>query len=154
MNVTLMHNPTAGDQTPGAKKLLGWLEDLGHRVTYRSTKKGKFAEALKDLGDLVVVAGGDGTVNRVARHLVGTGIPLAIIPIGTANNIAAALGLRGKPKKIIAGLESARPLAFDVGLVRGPWGESRFFEGVGVGLLAEAICLAKSKKEDGSAPSD
>jgi diacylglycerol kinase (ATP) len=152
MNVTLMHNPGAGDQTLKAKKLTGWLEDLGYRVNYQSTRKKKFLEALKDPGDLVVVAGGDGTVNRVARHLVGTGVPLAIVPVGTANNIASALGISGKPKKLVAGLESAKPLTFDVGLVRGPWGESRFFEGVGVGLLAEAICLAASKKEAGAKP--
>jgi diacylglycerol kinase (ATP) len=149
MHITLIHNPKAGDEGPGAKKLTGWLEDLGHQVTYQATREKRFAEVLKEPGDLVVVAGGDGTVNKVARHLVGAGVPLAIVPLGTANNIANALGITGKPKAVIAGLESARPLAIDVGLIRGPWGESRFFEGVGVGLFTEAMCLVQSKNDAG-----
>lgn len=43
--------------------------------------------------DLVVAAGGDGTVSLVAGALAGTGVPLAILPIGTANVFAQVLGL-------------------------------------------------------------
>jgi YegS/Rv2252/BmrU family lipid kinase len=41
--------------------------------------------------DRVIVAGGDGTLNTVVQELVGTGLPLAIIPLGTANNTARTL---------------------------------------------------------------
>ena len=41
--------------------------------------------------DRVVVAGGDGTLNTVVQGLIGTGLPLAIIPLGTANNLARTL---------------------------------------------------------------
>ena len=41
--------------------------------------------------DRVVVAGGDGTLNAVVQGMVGTGLPLAIIPLGTANNLARTL---------------------------------------------------------------
>jgi diacylglycerol kinase (ATP) len=146
VRATLMHNPGAGDSTPSGKKLARWLEELGYRVAYQSTKQKKWAKALEDPGHLVVVAGGDGTVNKVARHLLGTAVPLTILPLGSANNIARALGITGKPKKLIAGLKTARHTSFDVGLVRGSWGESPFFEGVGVGLFAEAMCLADSKE--------
>jgi diacylglycerol kinase (ATP) len=154
MRATLMHNPKAGDKGPSGKKLTRWLEGAGYSVSYQSTRKKRFAEALKKPGELVVVAGGDGTVTKVARHLVGTGTPLAIVPLGTANNIAGALGITGKPKQIIAGLESARPKSIDVGLVRGPWGELRFFEGVGVGLFTEAMCLADWKDATGDSHPD
>jgi diacylglycerol kinase (ATP) len=146
MHAILMHNPEAGDQTPSGKKLARWLERLGYRVTYQSTKKKNWAKALDCPKHLVVVAGGDGTVNKVARHLLGSGVPLAIMPLGSANNIARALGIIGKPKKLIFGLESGRHTSFDVGLVRGSWGESAFLESVGVGLFAEAMCLVDSKE--------
>jgi diacylglycerol kinase (ATP) len=145
MRVTLMHNPKAGDQGLSRKKLARWLEQAGYTVRYQSTRKKKFADVLKDPGDLVIVAGGDGAVTKVARHLVGTGTPLAILPLGTANNIARALGIRGKPRELIAALKSARRVSLDVGLARGPWGEVRFLEGVGVGLFTEAMCLADAK---------
>jgi diacylglycerol kinase (ATP) len=151
MRVTLMHNPRAGGGGPSRKKLTRWVEDAGYAVSYQSTRKKKFAEALKEPGDLVIVAGGDGTVTKVARHLVGSGTPMAIVPLGTANNIAGALGIRGKPKQIIAGLESARSMNLDVGLVQAPWGQVRFFEGIGVGLFTEAMCLADAKDAAGNA---
>jgi diacylglycerol kinase (ATP) len=153
MRVTLMHNPKAGDEGPSAKKLIGSLENAGYAVRYQSTRKKQFAKALKEPGDLVIVAGGDGTVTKVARHLVGTETPLAILPLGTANNIAGALGIRGKPKHVIAALESARAMSLDVGRVRASWGELRFFEGIGVGLFTEAMCLADSKDAAGDAQS-
>jgi diacylglycerol kinase (ATP) len=146
VRATLMHNPAAGDQTPSGKKLARWIEELGYDVAYQSTKQKKWAKALEDPGHLVVVAGGDGTVNKVGRHLLGSAVPLAILPLGSANNIARALGIMGKPRKLIAGLEWARHTTFDVGLVRGSWGESRFFEGVGLGLFTEAMCLVDSKE--------
>ena len=43
--------------------------------------------------DRVVVAGGDGTLNSAVQGLVGTGLPLAIIPLGTANNTARTLDI-------------------------------------------------------------
>jgi diacylglycerol kinase family enzyme len=90
--------------------------------------------------DVVVAMGGDGTVGKVARALNGRHIPIALLPMGTANNIAAALGLRGRDlPRLIAGWNDATPRPFDVGVARGPWGERRFLESVGVGLLSEAI---------------
>ena len=53
----------------------------------------KVREALDKKPDLVVVAGGDGTIRPIASELDGTNIPLAIIPVGTFNNLALSLGL-------------------------------------------------------------
>jgi diacylglycerol kinase family enzyme len=48
--------------------------------------------------DLVVAAGGDGTVRGCAEGLAGTGVPLAIVPHGTANLLARSLGIPGHPR--------------------------------------------------------
>ncbi len=57
------------------------------------------ALALEGGAGLVVAAGGDGTVSGVARALVGTGVPLAIVPMGTANQLAEQLGVPKSPEK-------------------------------------------------------
>lgn len=49
--------------------------------------------ALEDGAELVIASGGDGTLSAVAQVVAGTGIPLGIIPRGTANALAVALGL-------------------------------------------------------------
>lgn len=51
------------------------------------------AETARKGFDLMIAAGGDGTIAEVADGLVGTGIPLGIIPVGTANVLARELGL-------------------------------------------------------------
>ena len=88
----------------------------------------------------MVVAGGDGTVGKVARSLVGSRIPIAVLPMGTANNIARTLGLTGTTfQDLIEGWNAARCVNFDVGVAKGPWGSKCFIEGFGVGLFAEMM---------------
>jgi len=62
--------------------------------------------ALADHADppVVVVIGGDGTVREAAEALIGRGIPLAVIPAGTGNVLAGAIGVRG----VRSGLDAIR----------------------------------------------
>lgn len=145
MRVTLIHNPEAGDdEGPTGKTLVSLIRGEGHRVAYQSSKK-KWKPALADPGDLVAVAGGDGTVGKVARRLVGRGVPVAVLPTGTANNVATTLGLAQAPlAQLVAGWSAARRVRFDVGVARGPWGSRVFIEGFGVGLFAGALARAKA----------
>ena len=140
MRVTLIHNRKAGaNDQPAADEFQAMIAAAGHAVTCHSPG-GEAWRPLDDPGDLVAVAGGDGTVGAVAVRLVGRRVPIAVLPVGTANNIAQALGVADTPlEELIAGWPTARRMGFDVGIIHGPWGATRFIEGVGVGLLARAI---------------
>jgi diacylglycerol kinase family enzyme len=139
VRVTLLLNPGAGKGATSPEELRRAIEAAGHQVEVREARKKKVASALDHAGDLLAVAGGDGTVGRVMKALAGTGVPMTILPTGTANNIATSLGIRGEPGALAARWEKLSFRPVDVGTVRGPWGESRFVESVGIGLLGELI---------------
>jgi diacylglycerol kinase (ATP) len=148
MRITLIHNPKAGDQKHGRKQLMAALADARHDTTYQSTNERGYKKALKESSDLVLVAGGDGTVAKVACLLLDRETPLSVLPLGTANNLAGNLGFDHSPEEIIACLERGRKRVFDVGVARGPWGKRYFFEAAGGGLLADYLQTAhrESKK--------
>jgi len=152
MRITLIHNPKAGDARHGKDQLMAALAEAGHHATYQSTKEPGFKKALKQPADLVLAAGGDGTIGKVAFRLIDSGIPLSVLPLGTANNLARALGFVASPEEIIARLKGGKKQVFDVGLATGPWGDRYFFEGVGGGLLADYVRAAKkAEKRNGKA---
>jgi diacylglycerol kinase family enzyme len=140
----LLHNPTAGASHPNADELMRQLKAAGFRPKYQSSKDG-YRQTLLKGWDLVIVAGGDGTVARVARRLRNREIPLAILPIGSANNIARALGLNGDIDALISHLPTAQPKRLYIGVARGPWGKRRFLEAVGFGTIAKAIAHSGPK---------
>jgi diacylglycerol kinase (ATP) len=151
MRVTLVRNPTAGDQALDRLQLRELLVQAGHTAIDRSTK-GKWREALREPGDLVAVAGGDGAVRKVVLELAerGSRVPVAIIPAGTANNIARTLGLFGDASELIGSWrpESARP--FDLGTLTVGGTRTRFAESFGGGSCAELIALGKPQLEEPS----
>ena len=95
----------------------------------------------------MLAAGGDGTVAKVACRLVDSGIPLSVLPLGTANNLARALGFVASPEEIITRLDGGKKRTVDVGLACGPWGERYFFEGAGGGLLADYVRAARKERK-------
>ena len=148
MRVTLIHNPGAGRQGKNdADKLVELLEHAGHEVRYQSSKEDGWKKTLKRPAELVVIAGGDGTVSRVARRMAGRGVPLAALPSGTANNISRSLGLVERPfEELIRSWPEARRVKLDVGIAEGPWGKKRFVEGVGAGLFARLLASGAGKR--------
>jgi diacylglycerol kinase (ATP) len=71
----------------------GWSETLWFETTEDDPGQGMTQQALDGNVDLVIAAGGDGTVRAVAEKLRGTGIPLALLPSGTGNLLARNLNL-------------------------------------------------------------
>ena len=139
MKITLIHNPGAGGGQD-ASALVDLIAEAGHDVRHRSTKE-DWKPLLEKPADLVVASGGDGTVRRVALAAAEHGLPFAVIPVGTANNIAKTIGLLGDASELIE-TWSASPRArqpFDLGEAVAPWGRERFVEGVGAGLIGDLI---------------
>jgi diacylglycerol kinase family enzyme len=142
MRITLMHNPEAGGAKHGKKELVAALAKAGHRATYQSTQKSDYKKALKKPTDLVLAAGGDGTVVKVACGLIDTGIPLSVLPLGTANNLARSLGFVASPEEIIVQLQGGKKRPFDIGVAWSSWGRRYFFEAIGGGLFADYVRAA------------
>jgi diacylglycerol kinase family enzyme len=134
----LIHNPTAGDERPTALDLQQMLSESGFQVRYQSTKK-DWKKALQWKADLIVAAGGDGTVAKVFRTMAGRDTPLAVFPIGTANNVARTLRIVGDAHEVIASWRTLTPRRFDLGTIRTGDRERIFVEAAGGGLFADSM---------------
>jgi diacylglycerol kinase family enzyme len=156
MSLTLIHNPTAGDdEQPSKDELLRLMRHAGYDVVYQSTQEDQWDHVLHEASDLVVAAGGDGLVGRVGKRLIGRQTPMAILPLGTANNIARTIGLLDMSlTDLMAGWTTARRMKYDVGIARGPWGSTFFLEGVGVGLFTETMARLDATGNDDLADTD
>lgn len=93
--------------------------------------------AHRDEIDCVIIAGGDGTINAAGRALVETGLPLGVIPTGTANDFARSIGIPPDPVAAAAVIAEGTTHRVDIGDVNG----HLFFNVASVGLAAD---LAKS----------
>src|SRR5690606_19966284 len=93
MRTLILHNPTAGDRHFRGDTLARIFRDAGHAVTYRDVKADGIDRDAAAEADLIVIAGGDGTVGKAVRAIGDLGRQLVIVPLGTANNIARSLGL-------------------------------------------------------------
>lgn len=95
--------------------------------------------------DMVVAAGGDGTVNSVAEGVMRTGLPLGILPMGTANDLARTLHLPTDLAGAAAVIAARRTKAIDVGEVNG----HPFFNVASLGLsadLAEGLTAERKRR--------
>ncbi|MBE9158293.1 hypothetical protein IQ265_15870 [Nodosilinea sp. LEGE 06152] len=144
MKVTLIHNSKAGDDDqPSKDVLLSLMKQAGYEVNYQSAKDDNWVAALENPGDLVVAAGGDGTVGKVAKRLVGQQTPMAVLPLGTANNIAKTLGLMDSPlEQLIAEWATAPRIKVDSAIASGAWGKTHLIESLGMGLFAQTMSKA------------
>lgn len=123
-------NPISGH---GNKtRVVSRLEKKDCKVVY--TEYAGHAEKLAREADedIVVAVGGDGTVNEVARGLIGTGKTLGIIPRGSGDGLALHLGLNHDINRSIRIIEKGNTKILDAGTINGRY----FFSVCGVGLDA------------------
>lgn len=96
----------------------------GRKVTYQFCKSAedgtsKALEAVADGIDLVLVAGGDGTVNTVGCSLIGTNTIIGVIPSGSGNGFARHFEIPLGPNKAVRALADAKVKSIDIGKVNG-----------------------------------
>jgi diacylglycerol kinase (ATP) len=95
------------------------------------------AAAVRSGADLVVVWGGDGTVNEVGSALVGSTTALGLVPAGSGNGLAASLCVPREPAAALERIFSTPPRAVDVGFLA----DRPFFNVAGIGLDAHIADL-------------
>ena len=140
MRALLVHNPTAGSGRHSREGLLARLGDAGFSTREFSSKEDAYKAALATGDtDIVIIAGGDGTVGKVVRRISDRTVPVAILPLGTANNVARNLGIAGESETLVPKLRDAPTKRLDVGCASGPWGDRNFLESVGWGALAKVV---------------
>lgn len=151
MNIVLLHNESAGEGELDGDQLVAEINNAGHKVLHVLREADDLASLLRDPAlascDLVVAAGGDGTVDKAGYALLGSGVAMTVLPLGTANNVARALGIvpHTPVEELIAAWARFQVRPMDVAAVRHvAGGETRtFLEAFGVGVFPEVIRRAK-----------
>lgn len=139
MRVCLFWNHTAGGGA-SLDELKQAIGRAGHEIVRVVSRPEELSHHHTRDVDCVAAAGGDGTIARAGRLLAGGTIPLAIVPMGTANNIATSLGIVGPLDEIVTRWAARNVAGADMGTVEGTGDDSRhFLEAVGCGLVTDCI---------------
>lgn len=144
LRLLIIHNPVAGQRhRRRLRATLRRIEAGGSAMRVIETKGPGDAERLaREVRagdcDVLVVAGGDGTINEVVNGLLaapGPVPPLALIPLGTANVLALEIGLGTRPREVAQTIAEGRRLSIQPGRVNG----RHFVMMVGAGFDAEVV---------------
>ncbi|WP_295823249.1 diacylglycerol kinase family protein [uncultured Deinococcus sp.] len=139
---TLLYNAAAGSQRRASPDALhhALLDADYDAEVWLTTRPEDVIERLPHITGTLFIAGGDGTLRAAALHaLHRPDLILGVLPLGTANNVARAWSAMGDPLEVARSYRDAAPAPFDVGRVRGQWGEDHFLEACGCGLFAEVL---------------
>jgi diacylglycerol kinase (ATP) len=148
MRIVAIVNPMSGagmDSGVARRRVTMIREEVARRgleaeihLTERSGHGRELAAGAVATGaDLVIVWGGDGTVNEVGGGLSGSRTVLGLIPAGSGNGLAGALGVPRDPRAAIATALEGRTLAVDVGTLN----DRPFFNVAGIGFDAHVARL-------------
>ncbi|PYL77089.1 MAG: hypothetical protein DMF26_05065 [Verrucomicrobia bacterium] len=129
MRVLLIHNPKAGDRKHSKKQLMASLTRCGHQAFYQSIKGRGWKKAFKKPVDLVVAAGGDGTVHKTAWFTESV-------------------------DEILQSLHCGKGQPFDVGVARKSSRSEYFLEAAGGGLFADYFPAAKANEKNYASPEE
>jgi diacylglycerol kinase (ATP) len=130
-------NPRARRGTGSISTAVGRLESAGIDVRQMSVGDDEtLADIIRrgaDSVDMVIVGGGDGTLNAAAPTLVETGLPLGVLPLGTANDFARTVSIPMDPSRAADIISAGYLRDIDLGDVNG----HLFFNVASIGFSAE-----------------
>lgn len=141
--VKLLYNPKAGDEDHSPDELISLIESKGHACEYASVKDSGWHKISNEV-DFLIVAGGDGTVRKVIdkllqRKLIDKLFPIAILPLGTANNLAKTLEVDLQTENAVDLWNIVNKRSFDVGKIYGLGRQKFMIEGLGFGVFPSLI---------------
>lgn len=142
--IILYYNDTAGNYQLGDEKLTALLNDYGYHVIGAVPIEKGFKLRDNTQTDVIVIAGGDGSIRNVCLHLLNNNYQnetLAILPFGTANNIALHLGyhLKSSLSQICKKWDEKIVTHFDIGNCQIENESFPFVEGFGIGIFPALI---------------
>lgn len=155
----IIHNPTSGNAEHSKKELVKMVEKTGYEVNYISTDDEGWEKFDQNNLDLIFVAGGDGTVRKLAAVLLKNNvldkqIPIHLLPLGTANNIAKSLGIPTDKDWNIKTSAEGKIKKFSCGRITGLQDEEFFLESVGFGIFPELLSEMENNKIEDETPSE
>lgn len=140
--VRVILNPTARHgRSPYVTRAIERLRSLGAEVAVFETAQRGDAEAFaRDAArsgeaSSIIAAGGDGTINEIVNGMAGSSVPLGLLPLGTANVLAAELGLPGDPVKAAGTILAGRTAPIYLGSCNGRY----FTMMAGIGFDARVV---------------
>jgi diacylglycerol kinase (ATP) len=159
MRTVLILNPVAGQSLLAETQEVPWsiedeilavlrkydIEPEVWHTTLEDPGEGLAHKAAGEHADLVIAAGGDGTLHAVASGLIGGESTLGIIPMGTMNNLAHSLGIPLSVAAACAVLARGETRTIDVGQIN----EQTFIEVAGVGFEASLFPAGEEIKKTG-----
>ncbi|MBA2541704.1 MAG: NAD(+)/NADH kinase [Deltaproteobacteria bacterium] len=130
---------TGGEEAEKREQLIREaFQAAGVEPVIHGIEPGRLGSTFEELArgaDLIVAAGGDGTVSAIAGALAGGDVPLAVLPMGTLNHFAKDLGMPQELKAAAAAIVGGRIKRVDVGEVNG----RVFINNSSVGLYPETV---------------
>jgi len=115
---------------------LKWPDVRTEPTTGPGTAAGLAARAIEAGAGMILVAGGDGTMNECLDGVAGTNVPFGLVPFGTANVLSNELGLGNSPLRAARRLTECQPVPVALGRMITERGTRRFLCMAGVGLDA------------------
>lgn len=145
LRAKLIFNVTAGRPGESPQQLVDILNEMQSRnilpevfmVRPDSQVDAVVRSAIRSGIRLIVVAGGDGTIDSVAGAMIGSSATLGIIPTGTRNNVAFNLGIPSTVTEAVSLLREGRRLKIDIGYMESGGAGHWFLEAAALGLLSD-----------------